>query len=292
MLHSRIESRQGFALVKVIIVALIGFIAIALLLPPLRQAREAEARTQTHNNLKQVALCVHSFSDTYRRLPPAFDKFGVVDFEASVHVHLLPYMESSPFFKKFVQAKGGGGTNMTSLPFYISPSDNTVHANGAGVQNFAANLRVFSAMGFDTRYDAAMPPLSVVEPGPKAALVDLARGDGTYNTILFATKFATCADGGSYYAAEPSSKWAAFFGQSAALRRAHPADATATFQLSPRREECVISPLMAQSFTTGYLSVALADGSVRMIDPNISPETWNRALQPNDGKELGSDWDR
>jgi hypothetical protein len=49
---------------------------------------------------------------------------------------------------------------------------------------------------------------------------------------------------------------------------------------------------MAQSFQTAGLYVALADGCVRTINPSISAETWNRALQPNDGKELGSDWDR
>jgi hypothetical protein len=135
-----------------------------------------------------------------------------------------------------------------------------------------------------------MPPLDMVEPGPAVALPDLK--DGLGNTIILATKFATCADGGSYYAAEPSSKWAAFFGQNAASTTAHPSDATATFQLRPRRDDCLRSPLMAQSFQTTALSVALADGRVRMIHPSISAEIWNRAMQPNDGQELGSEWDR
>jgi hypothetical protein len=130
----------------------------------------------------------------------------------------------------------------------------------------------------------------MVEPGPGVALVDLK--DGTSNIITFATKFATCADGGSHYAADPSSKWAAFFGQNPASTTAHHSDVTATFQLRPRAGDCLASPLMAQSFQTKGLYVAMADGCVRMINPSISPETWNRALQPNDGKDLDSDWDR
>jgi hypothetical protein len=34
----------------------------------------------------------------------------------------------------------------------------------------------------------------------------------------------------------------------------------------------------------------MADGFARRISPNVSPETWNRLLQPNDGLPLGKDW--
>ena len=36
----------------------------------------------------------------------------------------------------------------------------------------------------------------------------------------------------------------------------------------------------------------MADAAVRLISPKISPETWNRLLQPNDGLPLGNDWDQ
>jgi hypothetical protein len=290
MLLCRNTARPGFGILDVIILGLIAAIFVSLVVPGISTVRQSAARTQTHNNLKHVALSVHSCNDNFRRLPPAFDKFGTLEFETSVHVHLTPYIESDTFFSDFRKSKGGGRLKMAILPYYISPSDATVYANGEGVANFPANLRVFSAKGWDTSYGEPMPPLEMLEPGPKAGLADLK--DGTQNTIVFATKFATCADGGSYWAAEPSSKWAGFFGQNAASRTAHDSDATATFQLRPRRADCLISPLMAQSFQTSGLSVALADGSVRMIDPRISAETWNRAIQPNDGKELGAEWDK
>ena len=46
----------------------------------------------------------------------------------------------------------------------------------------------------------------------------------------------------------------------------------------------------AMSFGIGGLQVGLLDGSVRMIAPSVSPNTWNCALQPNDGNPPGSDW--
>jgi hypothetical protein len=290
MLRSR-KSRRGFGawdLMLVAVIVALVFILVAFVASGVNNVREAATRTQTNNNLKQAALAVHSCNDVYRQLPPAFEKFGPATFPASVHIHLTPYMESSPFFKDFLGARGEGAITMTILPYYTSPSDSTIQGNGAGVQNFAANLRVFAAKGFNTAYDAPLPPLEKIEAGPKAAIRDLT--DGTGNTIFFVTKFATCADGGSYYAADPASKWAAFFGQNPALKTAHASDPTATFQLRPASPNCLVSPLMAQSFQASGLSVALGDGSVRMIDPTFSAEIWNRVLQPNDGKELMSEW--
>lgn len=49
-------------------------------------------------------------------------------------------------------------------------------------------------------------------------------------------------------------------------------------------------PFMAHSFGQDEILVGLADGSVRLVLPTISPETWNRAMQPNDSLELGTDW--
>jgi hypothetical protein len=197
-------------------------------------------------------------------------------------------VEQDPLYRQYLAQAGGGKTSVMIVPPYLSPSDETASRNGEGVQNFAANLRVFSSKGINTKYDVAMEELAMIEPGPDLDIKGLS--DGTSNTIFFATKFATCGAGGSYYAAEPNSKWAAFFGQKPASSIAHPSDPTATFQLKPGPATCLVSPLLAQSFQTGGLSVALADGTVRMINPSMSAETWNRAMQPNDGKELASDW--
>jgi hypothetical protein len=114
--------------------------------------------------------------------------------------------------------------------------------------------------------------------------------DGTANTIVFGTRYGVCGEGGSRYASAPNTNTAAFFGQNAAKGKAKPADTTGTFLLHPAAGQCVPTPLMGHAFYTSGIDVALADGSVRTVTAQISPRTWNAAMQPNDGQVLGNDW--
>ena len=227
--------------------------------------------------MRAMILALRACNDKHKSLPPAFDRFAGISYPVSVHVHLLPFLEEEQLYKSFlVQGRGREGNEVSP---YIAPTDPSLEMRD-GVQNFAANLRVFSKKGWEAPWDGDMRPLGEVEPGD--ARIPRSFENGTSNSIVLATKLAVCGQGGSRYAAAPSSPWAAFFGQNAAKGPAHPSDPRALWQLAPGTAECLTSPLMAQSFTTDGILAGLCDGSVRMIDPVIQVKVWNQALHPRD----------
>jgi prepilin-type N-terminal cleavage/methylation domain-containing protein len=86
--------RRGFTLTELLVVIAIVVTLTAIVLPAVLRVRDAAALTQTHDNLKQISLACHSANDAHKYMPPAYGQYGQRrEFIATVHVHLLPYIE-------------------------------------------------------------------------------------------------------------------------------------------------------------------------------------------------------
>ena len=112
-----ISSRQrGFTLIELLVVIAIIAVLIALLVPAVQKVREAAARTQCANNLKQQGLALHSYHDANKVLPPAkinSGSAGPYNASTSYYPHkpfvynhtgfvlILPYLDQAPLYSRY-----------------------------------------------------------------------------------------------------------------------------------------------------------------------------------------------
>jgi prepilin-type N-terminal cleavage/methylation domain-containing protein/prepilin-type processing-associated H-X9-DG protein len=138
------RSRGALTLIELLVVLAIIGILIALLLPAVMKVREACARASCGNNMRQLALGMHSFQDARDRLP--FGQFlgpygaGPDSRAWSWLAEVLPYLEQNNLFQQ------GGIPSRTLLeseildqrvPIFFCPSDT---ADLAGITTHAGNL--------------------------------------------------------------------------------------------------------------------------------------------------------
>jgi len=218
------DRRRAFTLIELLVVIAIIAILIALLVPAVQKVREAAARTQCINNLKNIGLALHGFHDVSKRLPPGCSTdqkpWGTGGGHGSSwKVFILPYIEQGSLYSKWQFTGGSGWENVNNtnlvdqytIPVYRCPSttlpefyQNNVAQNGTSRQMFSCYTGIAGSfnLGFNdptiagtTCCDANSGSVSasgVLFPNSSVKLVEIS--DGTSNTIMVGEQSAHLKD--------------------------------------------------------------------------------------------------
>jgi prepilin-type N-terminal cleavage/methylation domain-containing protein len=345
---------RGFTLIELLVVIAIIAILIGLLLPAVQKVREAAARSQSQNNLKQILLATHNVHDVYGKFPPSVGSFpqamnpryvNNVDQWAQPYLpsrfgtaqyFLLPYLEQQNVYMS-TEVNGNGTHSAQSwyidfggvLKVLQAPGDPSIPSSGQtwatgsqnlgrGATSYALNWHVFRGGWGEDWQTAGLNKIASIQ-------------DGLSNTIFASERYSVCGPGNET-AGTGNNVWTASQGQiinyadhcwnedgrgAGPVSEFYEPRATVVasfwvhlsptqtgvnwqgllnypwsyalpFQTAPQIKLCV--PQLLQSFSAAGVMVGLGDGSVRLISPGISTMTWGRAIDPQDGFPLGSDW--
>jgi prepilin-type N-terminal cleavage/methylation domain-containing protein/prepilin-type processing-associated H-X9-DG protein len=300
------QRRAAFTLIELLVVIAIIAILIALLVPAVQKVREAAARLQCQNNLKQLAIGMHNHQDAFNTLPPGMspglgppgDNYCCW---GTWMVPILPYIEQQAAFNLYIDYGNGAGTryggapntSVTTQRFVVMtcPSD-TPNAPLGGMTNHNygvnyGNTDIYqdpTAVSGGVTVNFGQAPFGVNKGHPLTWITD-----GTSNTLLFAEVIqGQRADLRGFTWWGPGSGIVTLAGPNTSTPDSMeagycdpaipnpPCNGT-----TPANKEMMFS----RSRHEGGVNVALADGSVRWVSNDIGLGIW-RALGTAQGADI------
>jgi len=221
MTFSPARRRIGFTLIELLVVIAIIAILIGLLLPAVQKVRDAAARTQCQNHLKQLGIAIHSYHDAYGTLPYA--RSGGGQNRHTWAVLILPFIEQGNMHSTWKTPISGvsvtdGYNNMvttnatmtalrqTHVPIYYCPASRRggpqlIDFDGTGTGTATASTSDYAVCRGDTSaigpdgFGSGMIPFTAgnsTTPHMRG-LRFMAVSDGLSNTLMIGEKHVPAA---------------------------------------------------------------------------------------------------
>jgi prepilin-type N-terminal cleavage/methylation domain-containing protein len=321
--------RTGFTLIELLVVIAIIAVLIGLLLPAVQKVREAAARTQSQNNLKQITLAVHNMADANGGRLPGVTQYnysfttssatpvsnpGAGPYSSicgSLFIPLLPYVEQDPLYRACQDPASGlywnGNTTTAAQPVKcLIASADPSHTNGVvtlngstfGTTNYAPNFQAFTC---------TFTPITRaigVNQFPSTF------SDGTSNTFAFAEVTALASYSVRY---DPStgtvivvqtSPIARYWGGTTIIGEppfgnglglcANNGDPkypgyVPYYIPQPKGPWQQSASDRPQCLTSNVCMVSFMDGSVRGVSASVNPANWAAVCTPAGGETIGLD---